>query len=58
MDQKKLDKAKEEMKARLDALENVDAEQLSEEDLEEVAGGWCSLWDCSDGPAPVEQVAK
>lgn len=59
MDQKKLDEVKDELKTRLDALENIDAESLSDEELEDVAGGWCSISKCSnkaEDPAPVDEA--
>lgn len=30
-------------------LENVEIQPLSDEDLDSVAGGWCSGWCCSNG---------
>ncbi len=50
MDQEKVNAVKDEMKSRLEQLENIDAEELSEDELEEVAGGWCSWRRCSNAP--------
>ena len=29
-------------------LDNLEIQPLSDEDLDSVAGGWCSLWSCSN----------
>jgi len=34
---------------KMDEIENVEVEALTEGELEEVAGGFCSVSDCSNG---------
>ena len=47
---------KEEVKKALEDLEQMDVDSLSDEDLEDVAGG-CSMWCCSNDSTPkVESV--
>lgn len=44
--------SKDNLKDGLDKLENMEIEELTDEDLESVAGGAeesCSTWCCSDG---------
>ena len=43
---KKMDTLKDELKSSLAKLDAVDIEELTDEDLEDVAGG-CSVWCCS-----------
>jgi len=40
------------VKEQMAKLEEINVDSLSDEDLDSVAGGFCSVWCCS-APAPV-----
>ena len=56
MDEKK----KDQLKDGLAKLDEIDVDELTDEDLESVAGGadMCSLWCCSDGSSEGSEALR
>lgn len=51
----KKDKLKDLALSRIDELEDVELDAISDEDLEDVAGGLCSIWCCSGTSTEIER---
>lgn len=47
MEQNEREERLAQIKDQISKLDSIDVEALSDEDLEEAAGGFCSLWCCS-----------
>jgi hypothetical protein len=56
MDQNEREEKLAQVREQIAKLEEVNVDALSDEDLESVAGGFCSVWCCSQVQQQTEQV--